>query len=487
MTTHTASTAQEIRARISHPVVDADGHWLEFGPSIKTALHKIGGEHSLQGYTLFSEQMERELEMSVAERRFEGIGQQGFWAVPTRNTRDRATAMMPKLLYERMDELGLDFCILYPTAGLGLPRLTDPQQRKAACRAFNIFVGEHFAPFADRLTPVTAIPTYTPDEAIEELEFVKNELGLKAVMLGSMNRHGVRALANEDPNRFTIWRDVLGLDSEYDYDPVWHCCQELGFSPTFHTGGRGYGLRISPSNFVYNHIGHFASTAEAVCKALFLGGVTRRFPKLNFGFQEGGVGWACQLFADLVEHWETRNKTALDAVDPANVDTALLLELAKEYADTAMVEALHDPATIVDTAAPASTATGCIEDLDDFSACWIERPEDIRTLFADRFYFGCESEDRMNTWAFADQHNPFSTRLNAMFGSDIGHFDVLEMSHVLPGAYELVETGLMSDTDFYDFTFANAVSFWGETNPEFFDGTVVASQASALLNRASCD
>lgn len=482
MTTQTESVAAKIRRQISHPVVDADGHWLEFGPTIKAALKRIGGEHALKGYTLFSEQMERELDMSVAERRYQRIGQQGFWAVPTRNTIDRATAMMPKLLFERMDELGLDFCILYPTAGLGLPRLTDPQQRKAACRAFNIFVAEHFAPYATRMTPVTAIPTYTPDEAIEELEFVKNELGLKAVMLGSMNRYPVRALTDESPlNRFTIWRDVLALDSEHDYDPVWDCCQQLGFSPTFHTGGRGYGLRISPSNFVYNHIGHFASTSEAVCKALFLGGVTRRFPQLNFGFQEGGVGWACQLFADLVEHWETRNKTALDAVDPANIDAQALIDLAKRYGDNAMVEALSDPGTLVDTAAPATVSTGRIDDLDDFSACRIEQAQDIRALFADRFYFGCESEDRMNAWAFAQRNNPFSARLNAMFGSDIGHFDVLDMGDVLPGAYELVENGLMNKTDFHDFTFANAVRFWGETNPAFFADTVVAAQAKAIL------
>jgi predicted TIM-barrel fold metal-dependent hydrolase len=482
VTSNSHVRAEQIRAALSHPVVDADGHWLEFGPSITAALGKIGGEDAVRGYTLFGEQMERELEMSVAERRFHRIGQQGFWAVPTRNTRDRATAMMPRLLYERMDELGLDFCVLYPTAGLGLPRLTDRTLRRAACRAFNIYVAEQFAPFADRFTPIAAIPTYTPDEAIEELEFVKRELGLKAVMLGSMNRHAVPALAPEnEQDRFSLWRDVLGLDSDHDYDPVWQCCQDLGFSPTFHTGGRGYGLRLSPTNFVYNHIGHFASTAEAVCKALFLGGVTRRFPRLNFGFQEGGVGWACQLFSDLVEHWETRNLEALAAVDPANVDANLLLELAQEYGDAAMIEALRDPATIVETAAPASAATGCIGDLDDFSACQIEKPEDLSRLFADRFYFGCESEDRMNAWGFAEHCNPFRVRLNAMFGSDIGHFDVMEMEGVLPGAYALVEDGLMTATDFRDFAFANAVRFWGETNPDFFEGTVVANEATAVL------
>jgi hypothetical protein len=40
----------------------------------------------------------------------------------------------------------------------------------------------------------------------------------------------------------------------------------------------------------YNHIGHFASAGHAVAKALFFGGITRRFPDLNFAFLEGGVG-----------------------------------------------------------------------------------------------------------------------------------------------------------------------------------------------------
>ena len=479
----TGSKAALVRSRLSHPIVDADGHWLEYGPCIKKSLRRIGGDDAADGYALFGTQMTEELDMTVAQRRHERIGQQGFWAVPTRNTKDRATAMMPKLLYERLDELGLDFAVLYPTAGLGLPRLVEPRLRKAACRAFNILVAEQFSPYADRLTPATAIPTYTPEEAVEELEFVKHELGLKVVMLGSMNRRSVPALEGPGnrPNRFTLWRDVLGLDSEFDYDPVWQCCQDLGFSPTFHTGGRGYGLRISPSNFVYNHIGHFASTSEAVCKALFLGGVTRRFPRLNFGFQEGGVGWACQLFADLVEHWETRNESALQAVDPANLDHEELLALAERYAEPAMREAMRNAATLVDTAAPPSTATGNIESLDDFSACEIHQPDDIRSLFADRFYFGCEAEDRMNTWAFAERCNPFAARLNAMFGSDIGHFDVPDMEDALPGAYELVDTGLLSDADFRDFAFANAVRFWGQVNPAFFQGTVVERDAAAVL------
>ena len=56
------------------------------------------------------------------------------------------------------------------------------------------------------------------------------------------------------------------------------------------------GSRRSISNYVYNHIGSFAAANDAFCKALFLGGVTRRFPELNFGFLEGGVAWAIRRF-----------------------------------------------------------------------------------------------------------------------------------------------------------------------------------------------
>jgi hypothetical protein len=72
-------------------------------------------------------------------------------------------------------------------------------------------------------------------------------------------------------------------------------------------------------------------------------------------------------------------------------------------------------------------------------------------------------------------------RLNAIFSSDIGHFDVPDMTEVVPEAYELVEHGLISEADFRDFMFANAVRFWGQVNPYFFKGTVVEKQAAAVL------
>jgi hypothetical protein len=36
---------------------------------------------------------------------------------------DRATAMLPRLMYERLDDLGIDFSVVYPTAGLSFHRM----------------------------------------------------------------------------------------------------------------------------------------------------------------------------------------------------------------------------------------------------------------------------------------------------------------------------------------------------------------------------
>ena len=45
----------------------------------------------------------------------------------------------------------------------------------------------------------------------------------------------------------------------------------------------------------------------------------------------------------------------------------------------------------------------------------------------------------------------------------------------------MVEDGLITENNFRDFTFANAVRLWGTQNPRFFEGTVVAKEAAAVL------
>ena len=77
-------------------------------------------------------------------------------------------------------------------------------------------------------------------------------------------------------------------------------------APRFPRGEHGLGHTRSTSNYMYNHLNTFSVAHESLAKALFLGGVTKRFPELRFAFLEGGVGWACRLFSDIIGHWEKR-------------------------------------------------------------------------------------------------------------------------------------------------------------------------------------
>jgi predicted TIM-barrel fold metal-dependent hydrolase len=84
--------------------------------------------------------------------------------------------------------------------------------------------------------------------------------------MASLMRRPIEAIERKMPKaaRYAQWYDPIGLDGGFDYDPVWAKCAELGVAPSFHSGSRGFGLRLSPTNFVYNHIGHFGAAGEAV-------------------------------------------------------------------------------------------------------------------------------------------------------------------------------------------------------------------------------
>jgi len=214
-----AHLTAQIKSRLDHPIIDADGHWIEYGPVFTEQLRKVGGEAAVRGWTAVGGGTRSVLAMSVEERRRRRISQEAFWAHPAKNTRDFATAILPRLLYERLDEIGLDFAIIYPTGGLRVPRVGDGEGRRAASRAYNIVTAEYFRPFADRMTPAAIIPMHTPEEAIEELEFAVKELGYKVAMLGSLMDRPIEACGKVEGEaaRFAVWHDVIGLDSAHDY------------------------------------------------------------------------------------------------------------------------------------------------------------------------------------------------------------------------------------------------------------------------------
>lgn len=476
MSTQNRLPSAEVRARLKHPVIDADGHMIETFPVLFDFIRQVGGpQMSERTWAGFRRQNNRGwYDLTPAERRFHHRMRPAFWAAPAENTLDRATAMLPRLMRDRLPEMGIDYAVVYPTIGFLLPDIPEDEVRQAACRAQNLMMKEMFAGCEDRLTPAAVIPCHTPAEAIRELDFSIGELGLKVPMFANLVRRPVEAVATRNPELapYAFWVDNLALDSLYDYDSLFRRCIELKVPFTSHAISQGIGLRTSISNYMYNQTGHFADAAHAFAKALFFGGVRRRFPQLNFAFLECGVAWAAMLLADLEERWQKRGGNSVLQFDPARIDHDLLRHLAAQYGGRWLEGHLDSSAATRGAAEPA---------IDDFAATGIGSLAELREQFSSRWFFGCEADDRMNFTAFDRKSMPAGVRLKAIFSSDMGHWDVPDMRMVLHEAWELVEDERITAEDFRDFVFTHPAQLLAGANPEFFAGTAIAADVQRLL------
>src|SRR5262249_41638328 len=105
----------DVRAGLKHPIIDADGHWVEYAPVFAERMRKACGDKAADGFLASQRRIPDALSLTIEQRRQRGVAMEGYWSRQSTNTKDRATAMMPRLLYDRLDELGLDFAIIYPT------------------------------------------------------------------------------------------------------------------------------------------------------------------------------------------------------------------------------------------------------------------------------------------------------------------------------------------------------------------------------------
>lgn len=463
----------EIRAGLDHPVVDADGHLVEYAPVLDRYLKEGGLE---QGFLAFSDTANFDgsrlwQAQTEAERLRNRAYRSPWWGFPN-DARDLATASAPRLLYERLDELGIDLAVVYPSVGLQLPAQRDEKVRRLGCRAYNRYASEQMAGLGDRLLPVAVIPTATPEEAIEELDHAVGELGMRAAMLAG---YAFRPFVDERGNvhEHASWVDGLALDSLYDYDPLWRRLVELGIAPTFHSSSMGWHGRRSISNFSFNHMGAFAGANDTTAKSMFFGGVFHRFPELRAGFLEGGVAWALQMFTGLAEHFEKRGPSGLRERDPAGVDGPLLDRLIAEHAGA--LEPLVDGWGEI-----FSRSMQTEHVVNDFAAAGVESVDDIVRQMTTNCFFGCEADDRLAGVAFDTNRLPGERPLRPIFSSDIGHWDVAHMDEVLPEAYEHLEYGWMDRAQFRDFMADNAIRMFRGANPDFFAGTVVEAYAASV-------
>jgi predicted TIM-barrel fold metal-dependent hydrolase len=466
----------ELREQLGHPVVDGDGHVVELMAVFLDFVRDHGHGALLDGML----NRRRAIEDLSMQERLEGGVLPHSWHVPA-DTEYYATVTSPKRYYERLGETGIDFAILYPSMGIALLQLLDDEQRVTLCRLYNEHMAEQFRSYGDRFTMAALVPMNTPAEAVAALEHAKG-LGAKIGLIAS---HVHRPPPGggwpaDDPwadVRIPEWEtrgwvDTFGIDSPYDYDPVWAKAIELGMPLAAHTAGIGASDRASVSNFVFNQIGHFAASGGALAKSLFLGGVTERFPRLRLALLEGGAAVGVQLYVSLVTNWEKRGGSAMVGLDPENIDKDRLRELL----------VASDPSLARYSAAQLIGSRGRMTRVhDDFEAAKVSCVEDIRDRFCVNFAWGCEADDPLTGLAFDRRVTPLGAKVPAFFASDLGHWDVPEFDEPLEEAHELLERGILDPDQLREFLFVNPVRFYGSLNREFFAGTVIERAAADVL------
>ena len=271
---------------------DADGHILEPADLWETRLDKKFRERALRLRTNSDG-----LEVVEIDGKPSWTGYPGFPGLLGAMGRDDLSPS-PDLTYEngappaannaaaritRMDGEGIDKTILYPTLGLFLGEIRDPELFTAHCNAYNRWIVEFCADSGGRLVPIAQISLEAdPRDAARELE--------RSVKEGAKGGFFLP---------FTWQRKSPGHP---DFDPIWAKAQELGvplaIHPTADPGPLDVHKRFDELaqnetnfNFTWYMDVLVAQGMMQSFVSLFHYGMFDRFPDVKLVVLESQAGW----------------------------------------------------------------------------------------------------------------------------------------------------------------------------------------------------
>ena len=67
-------TPAEIRSSLKHPVIDGDGHWVEYAPVFGDRIRKAVGNLGADGFLEWQKRIPNSLKLTPAERAQRGVG-----------------------------------------------------------------------------------------------------------------------------------------------------------------------------------------------------------------------------------------------------------------------------------------------------------------------------------------------------------------------------------------------------------------------------
>jgi predicted TIM-barrel fold metal-dependent hydrolase len=203
-----------------------------------------------------------------------------------------ASADNAKAWVEALDQGGMESSVLYPSAGLGIGWVREPEFATVLCRAYNDFFHQEFTSKSPRLKGVALLALQDPKGAVAELQRAR-QLGFVGAMLPAIGL-----------------RQPLGHP---DFWPIYAEAERLGCFLGVHATVRGphyFGADLFDRFIEVHTLSHsFAQMIQMT--SLAFQGVFEEFPRLKVGFMEAGCTWVPYWMGRMDEEWEKRG--ALDA------------------------------------------------------------------------------------------------------------------------------------------------------------------------------
>jgi predicted TIM-barrel fold metal-dependent hydrolase len=174
----------------------------------------------------------------------------------------------------RLADMALDGVVaevIYPTFGLFIDLVPDPELAMACARVYNDWLAESFLHRPDVFVPAAVVPVRDVPSAVAELDRVA-ERGFRAALIPTTPPEGT----------------PYNLDV---FDPLWKVAVDAGIPLSLHTGtGALPQHERGPGGAVINYAKVGLLSAETLCY-FAASGVLERFPDLHLVFVETGAGW----------------------------------------------------------------------------------------------------------------------------------------------------------------------------------------------------
>lgn len=182
---------------------------------------------------------------------------------------ERLAALDPVRRTEVLREEGIAGECIFPTIGLYVWMLEDPEGGRISCRIYNDWIVEQLESKSMRFRCAGIVPTWSVADAVAEVEHIA-EIGLAAVMLPAVT-----------PITY----------NRREWEPLWDAIEATGLPIVIHQGtGHDMIWYRGPGATVANLLST-QSIGPRVATLLATSGVLERHPNMHVVFVEYNAGW----------------------------------------------------------------------------------------------------------------------------------------------------------------------------------------------------